>query len=221
MTRRFLRLLFPPKCALCRTLLAENETDLCHACRENAPVFTKSKFKVSFVADWTAVWYYKEDVRKSLLRFKFYKARHYAPVYGRFLAMKLLSSGKDDFDVLTWVSTGALRRWKRGYDHAKLIADAVARELGVTAVKVLRKTRHTPPQSTLAGAAQRRANVLGAYKVTDPTLIAGKHVLLLDDILTTGATASECARVLMTAGASKVTFAAVAAACDDTKKQCR
>lgn len=217
MLRRLWALLFPPKCVLCGKLLKKEETDLCRKCRENAPNFTKSKIKLSFIADWTAVWYYKDDVRGSLLRFKFCKRPSYATAYGRFLAMKLQTQRKDDFDVLTWVTTGRRRVRKRGYDQAQLIADAVAAELGVDAVQTLKKIRHTPPQSTFRNAAQRRANVLGAYKVTDPTLIAGKRVLLLDDIVTTGATASECAKTLLTAGAKTVTFAAVAAACHNTK----
>ena len=202
---------------ICGKLLEKSETDLCRKCRENAPNFTKSKIKLSFVADWTAVWYYKDDVRGSLLRFKFCKRPSYAEAYGRFLAMHLQKTRKDDFDVLTWVTTGRRRKRKRGYDQAQLIAEATARELGVKAQKTLRKIRHTPPQSTFRNAPQRRANVLGAYVVVDPTLIAGKRVLLLDDIITTGATASECAKTLLTAGAKSVTFAAIAAACDDNK----
>ena len=211
-------LLFPPKCVLCHKLLQKEETDLCVHCRENAPVATNTKFRFSFVADWTAVWYYKDNVRESLLRFKFCKARSYASVYGQFLAMRLQTLGKDHFDVLTWVSTGARRVRKRGYDHAKLLALAVAKELGVPAVKTLKKIRHTPPQSSLHSAAERRANVLGAYQVLRKDLVAGKHVLLLDDIITTGATASECARTLLSAGAAKITVATVAVATDQTKE---
>ena len=100
MLQRITQLLFPPKCILCRTLLQKHETDLCHACRTDAPEFTKAKIKLSFLAGWTAVWYYKDTVRQSLLRYKFYNARSYADVYGRFLAMKLQTEGFDDFDVL-------------------------------------------------------------------------------------------------------------------------
>ena len=132
--------------------------------------------------------------------------------------MKLRRSRKEDFDVLTWVTTGYRRRRKRGYDQAKLIAVAVAGELGVKAVRTLKKIRHTPPQSSFSTVAQRRANVLGAYKVIRPEWVRGKRVLVIDDIITTGATASECARVLLTAGAKEVKFAAVAAASDNSKK---
>lgn len=216
MLHRLLSLLFPPKCILCKTLLTKDETDLCHTCRTHAPEFTKAKFKLSFVAQWTAVWYYKDTVRQSLLRYKFYGRRSYAPAYGRLLAMKLQTARLDDFDVLTWVPVSRQRRWARGFDQTQLLAEAVGRELGTQPVMGLKKIRHTPPQSGIKGPAARRANVLGAYRVTDPQLILGKRVLLLDDILTTGATASECARMLLTAGAKEVWVACVAAASHNT-----
>ena len=76
----------------------------------------------------------------------------------------------------------------------------------------LKKIRNNRPQSGITGQAKRRANVLGVYKATCPQEILGKRVLLLDDIITTGATAGECARVLLTAGAKEVHCAVVAAA---------
>ena len=218
MLHRVLRLLFPPKCVLCKKLLSEHETDLCHDCRINAPVYSKRNFKVSFVARWTAVWYYKDNVRSSLLRYKFYGKRHYALTYGRLLAMKLQTARMDDFDVLTWVPVGPLRRLTRGYDQVELLANAVSSELGITAVKLLRKVRNTPPQSAINDAAKRRANVLNAYRVTQPDAVRGKRILLLDDVITTGSTLSECAKTLLTANAKEVNCATVAVACHDKKK---
>ena len=212
MTDRLLRFLFPPKCVLCKCLLTDRQTDLCHNCRTNAPNFTKIKFKPSFVARWTGVWYYKDNVRSSILRYKFGGKRHYAAAYARLLAIKLQTEGLDDFDVLTWVPISPLRYLKRGYDQVRLLADALGQELNVEPVQTLKKIRNTPPQSGIPDASRRRANVLGAYKAVNTTVFAGKRVLLLDDILTTGATASECTRVLLTAGASEVNLAVLAVA---------
>lgn len=164
------------------------------------------------------MWYYKDDVRKSIHRFKFGNARSYADVYARLLALRLQGKFPAEFDILTWVPVSRLRRLKRGYDQAELLATALAKELDMPATAVLKKIRHTPPQSGLRNAAQRRANVLGAYAVHTRQSLAGKRILLLDDVLTTGATASECARVLITAGAKEVYFAAVAVASDDKNK---
>lgn len=217
MLQRLFALLFPPKCILCRKILSRQETDLCHSCRKETHLFSKAKHKIPFVENWTAVWYYSGNVRSSLLRYKFYNARNYAEVYGRFLAMRLLEDWPDGFDVLTWVPISDRRRRKRGFDQVELLASAVSRELDTAAVATLKKLRDTKPQSTMSDTAGRRANVLGAYRVKDPALIAGKTVLLLDDIITTGSTVSECARTLLTAGAKEVHCAAIAAAPHDKK----
>lgn len=217
MLHRLFAFLFPPKCTLCRKLLAKQETDLCHSCRKNAPEYLKAKFKIPFVAGWTAIWYYKDNVRSSLLRYKFYNARSYANVFGRLLGMKLLKAYPEGFDVLTWVPISYLRRLRRGYDQVELLALATGKELGITPVRTLKKIRNTPPQSGIRDISQRRANVLGAYRAVDPDLIKGKRILLLDDVVTTGATVSECARVLLTAGAKEVFCAAIAAAPHDKK----
>ena len=211
MLKQILQLLFPQKCVLCRKVLSARETDLCHSCRKTAPEFKFPKKNISFVAGWTAVWYYKGQVRESLHRFKFYNARSNGDVYGRLLAMRLLQEDKTDFDVLTWVPLSPLRRFRRGYDQGQLLAQAVGRALNRPATSTLRKHRHTPPQSNIQDSAARRANVLGAYRAVHPENIQGKRILLMDDIITTGATISECARVLLTAGAKEVICAAVAA----------
>lgn len=218
MLHRLWLFLFPPRCVLCRTLLEKEQTDLCRSCREKDLEVSKEKIKFSFLARWCAVWYYKDDVRKSLLRYKFGRKRNYAASYARFLAMKLQHRGMDHPDVLSWIPVSSLRRWKRGFDQSQTLALAVARELGIPAVKTLKKIRHTPPQSGIGKADARRANVLGAYRVTDPETIRDQSVLLLDDILTTGATASECAKTLLLAGAREVSCAVVAVASHSNKK---
>ena len=91
------------------------------------------------------------------------------------------------------------------------MADHVSKDLGIRPTRLLKKIRHNRPQSRILGQAQRRANVLGAYKLIDPQQVAGKRILLLDDIITTGSTMGECARMLLTAGADSVHGAAVAA----------
>lgn len=212
-----LTLLFPPKCIFCRCLLGKEETDLCHQCRTQVQEFTKAKRNISFVAQWTAVWYYNDDVRKSILRYKFYNARSYAYAYGRFLAMQLVRQMPDNWDILTYIPISPLRRFIRGYDQVELLAEAVARELGTVPVCALKKIRHTKAQSGIRDASRRRANVLGAYKVIDPQQISGKRILLLDDVITTGATVSECAKTLLLCGAKEVRCAAVAAVHYDKK----
>jgi len=204
------QLLFPPKCVLCGALLQPQQTDLCPDCRKDTPDFPRVTKKVPYLAHWGALWYYEGTVRRSLLRFKFRGSRSYAQVYGRLLAMKILQEA-EDFDLLTWVPISPLRRWRRGYDQVELIAKAAAGELNVPATPTLKKLRNNQPQSRLKNAAARRANVLGVYRILAPAAVSGKRIVLLDDIMTTGATASECARVLLSAGAKEVSCFAVAA----------
>ena len=212
MLKRLQALLFPPKCLFCQKLLPKEQTDLCHECRNTAPEFEKSKIRFSFVARWTGVWYYKDGVRDSILRYKFQNKRSYAKPFGSFLAMKLLRSGMDHYDILTWIPISRRRKFKRGFDQVEELAKEVALQLEVPATATLRKIRHIPPQSGMGDAAHRRANVLDAYRVLEPELIKGKRILLLDDIVTTGATASECAKTLMIAGAKEVNLAVLAVA---------
>lgn len=209
--RRIGEILFPPKCILCGRILERNELDLCTQCRVEGPEHPLSRRKISFVDSWSAVWYYEGTVRRSILRYKFRRRRHYARSYGRILAMKILGQMDESFDLIGWVPISRWRKLRRGYDQVELLARAVGQEIGMEPVCCLRKIRHNPPQSGITGQAQRRANVLGVYEAVNPEQFIGKRVLLLDDVLTTGATLSECARVLLTAGAAEVHCAVVAA----------
>lgn len=212
MDSKFLRLIFPPKCTLCRKFLSKEETEFCHHCRAEGPEFIKSKRNIPFVAHWTGIWYYRDCVRNSVHRFKFGNARRYAGPYARLLAIKLQNEELEDFDIISWVPIAFPRKLLRGYDQSRLLAVALGKELKQKPVRVLKKFRSTPPQSSISNAAMRRANVLGAYKVVSRDRVRNKRILLLDDVVTTGATASECARTLLTAGAKEVILATVGVA---------
>ena len=212
-------LLFPPKCVLCRKVLEHYERDICSSCRQDAPECPISRTKLPFVEKWCTLWYYQDDVRKSILRYKFGNRRSYAQNYASLLAQKLKAEYPDGFDVLTWVPISPIRKLKRGFDQVEKLTVALGEHLGMQPVRTLRKIRHNRPQSGISGPAHRRANVLGVYKVVNPEALWNKRVLLLDDVITTGATVGECARVLLTAGAREVYVGAVAAARHDSKKK--
>ena len=109
----------------------------------------------------------------------------------------------------------AARRRERGYDQAQLLAQATAEALGKQAVPLLTKVKDTKAQSALTDGRLRKSNVAGVYSVPRPHEVAGKKILVIDDILTTGATLREAARVLQEAGAEKVICATLAAADED------
>ena len=120
---------------------------------------------------------------------------------------KLLSSKKAREEAGLFVSDGT-----------KLLAEAVGRELGLEPVQTLKKIRHNPKQSRTADPAKRRANVLGVYQAVHPERFHGKRILLVDDVLTTGATLSECGKTLRIAGAEELVCAVIAVAHRDHKK---
>ena len=111
------------------------------------------------------------------------------------------------------LATATLLR-ERGYDQARLLAKATAKTLGMPLTPTLYKQRNTQPQSGTGDAAKRRANITGAYRMKKDADVTGKRILLIDDIVTTGSTLSECARVLGKAGAEQVVCATVARTAD-------
>jgi len=147
---------------------------------------------------------------EAIRRYKFQGCSSYADAFGTLVAERIYEELYGRYDLITWVPVSRARLRKRGYDQAKLLAQYAARRLRQTAVPVLQKKPRVPQQSLTRSAEDRRANILGAYAVPKPEQIAGKRVLLIDDIITTGATSSECARMLRLAGASDVVCAALA-----------
>lgn len=206
-----LDLIYPPKCVFCGRLLRSGETDLCGKCRHSLPDFDGSVKRGKFYRQCWPVYTYEGAVVESIHRFKFSGMQQYAAAYGRLIAAMLLRC-RVEFDVLTWVPISAKRLRKRGYDQSRLIAATVAGELKVPCVRTLEKYRDNKPQSRQKDAASRHSNVLNAYRSVHPENFAGKRVLLIDDIITTGATLSECSKVLKIAGAGEVECAVLAAA---------
>ncbi|MBR7056685.1 MAG: ComF family protein [Oscillospiraceae bacterium] len=206
-----LDLLFPPKCAFCRRLVKSNNNLLCPACRANLPYTEDGGAQHGdFFRLCISALYYEDTVRQALLRYKFQGSSGYAGTFGRLLADCIRAELRGQYDLISWVPLSRERLRERGYDQAMLLAQAAALELQDVAVSTLDKVRNAEKQSGVGSAEKRRANISGAYRVADAELIQGRRILLIDDIVTTGATLSECARTLLEGGASQVVCATVA-----------
>ena len=201
-----LDLLFPPKCVFCRKLLHRGEEGLCASCRSGLPwtLAGEAEQRPEFVSLCVSPLWYQGAVRDSFHRYKFDGCRDYAGVYAGLMAQCVGDRLAGEYDLITYVPLSAKRRRQRGYDQVRLLAEGMAPVLGLPVTETLEKARHTAAQSGLTDDGARRANVLGAYRVRDPEAVRGRRVLLADDVITTGATLSECARVLRTAGAASV-----------------
>lgn len=206
-----LDILFPPKCVFCRTLVDSNRDLICSNCKKDLP-YTQNGgiLKGNFFTSCVSPLYYENDVREALLRYKFNQMTAYAAPIGKMMSECIMEYIEEQVDIISWVPLSKKRLRLRGYDQAQLLAEVISKEIGIPCVPVLRKIRHTAPQSRTGSGEKRRKNIAGAYEVIDKSLIDGKVILLIDDIVTTGSTFAECARTLGKGGADKVYCAAAA-----------
>ena len=210
-----LDLIYPPKCALCDKPLPSGKELLCPQCQklpDQSRTLRKEGVRFTFCVSALP---YRDDYRSSILRYKFGRCSYYSEIYGKILADAVRQRLSGKFDLITYIPLNWRRRRKRGYDQAKLLAEALGRELNVEVIRTLVKVKNVKPQSSQPSAAARRINIRGAYGAKDPAAFAGKRILLVDDVLTTGSTMSEAAGVLRDNGAKTVYGATIAAVVRD------
>ncbi len=150
---------------------------------------------------------YEGVLRELIHLFKYGRIRTLARPLGEYLAVAIPHDQR--FDLIVPVPLHWRRRLARGFNQAALLAAAVARRYALPVAPAVRRRRGTPSQAGLTNA-QRRANMAGAFRVRRPEQVRGRRVLLVDDVMTTGATAAACAAALKRAGASHVTLLTLA-----------
>jgi ComF family protein len=182
--------LLPPWCARCGLPWREPRAT-CPGC----PPWELDGARAAFL--------YEGPARRAIHRLKFSGWRG----VGEALGAAMAAVGPPPADAVTWVPLGRRRLAERGYDQAKLLASAVARELGLPIARPIRRAVATGPQARRS-ATQRRTAMRGAFRPNGRA--CPPRVLLIDDVLTTGATAAACAEALREAGARSV-FLLVAA----------
>ncbi len=210
--RWLLDLLYPPKCPFCGRVLEPGVEGMCGRCRETLPWTDGAERKVDFCDACLSPLWYRDGVRAAVHRYKFMGGRNHCRVLGRLMAEELAAGWGEDVDLITWVPLSAKHRKKRGYDQAELLARRVAELTGLPAAPTLVKLRDTRTQSRITGDSARRANVVGAYACRPGAELAGLRVVLVDDVVTSGATLSECAACLKMAGVDSVTALTLARA---------
>ena len=184
-----------PYCSLCASPGAPR---LCSWCEASPPSF-----------DGIAAPYLMAGpVRDTVLGLKYRNLRAWAPHMGR-LMTEYMESEPIDADVLVPVPLHRRRVRYRGYNQSELLAREISRRTDIPMnPKVLSRNRDTPPQVSMSSGEERRQNMAGAFECTGDVL--GKRVLLIDDVVTTGATISACAGPLKSAGALSVRALALA-----------
>lgn len=203
-----LDLLFPPKCPFCRRVL--DAPGMCPDCEKALPWTDEDSGLRELPGGLlcAAPLWYEGPVREAVLRFKFRGGVSAAGPLGELIAQAAAERFSGEFDTVTWVPVSAKRLRRRGYDQSRLLAERACGLWGVEPEALLRKVRDNPAQSSLESAEDRWKNTRDVYEAQgDP---AGKRVLLLDDICTTGATLASAAGTLLSAGAAGVVCAAAA-----------
>lgn len=148
---------------------------------------------------------YEGTLRELIHLYKYGRVRTLAGPLGDLLAAALPRD--QEHQLVTAVPLHWRRQWQRGFNQSELLAGSIARRCGIPAARVLRRVRSTASQAGLSNTG-RRKNVTAAFECRRD--LQGKHVLLIDDVMTTGSTAAACALALKRSGARRVTLLTVA-----------
>ncbi len=203
--QRLAALLYPAKCPFCGRILDGVEAEICPDCQQSLPWTHPEETRTApNCAECFAPLWYRDGVSDAVHRYKFNGGQNYAPLFASLMAACVSERQCGAVDAVTWAPLSQKRLRERGYDQARLLAERTALLLEVPSVSLLKKCRNTLPQSHLEDEAARRQNVSGAYQLLPGAACAGKRLLLVDDVLTTGSTIGECAAALKGAGAAWV-----------------
>jgi ComF family protein len=182
-----------PLCDGCGIPYAYDVASRCAACLAKPRAFGRAR----------AACLYDETSRDLILQFKHADRTDLVPLFVRWLS-RAGADILDGADAIAPVPLHAARLFKRRYNQAAEIARPLARQQGLAYLPdALARRRETGSQAGKSGSGRRR-NVAGAFEVVRPQSVTGKAVVLIDDVLTTGATAEGCARALRAAGAKSV-----------------
>jgi ComF family protein len=212
MLQRALDVVFPPRCAGCGAgawpfcdrcrgdliALSPPWCDRCGAPSPGARVGRCRDCPPDVIARARAPFAFEGPARQAIHHLKYRGVRG----VGRALGAAMTSAAPRGADVVTWVPLTRRRKAERGFDQSKVLAVEVARNAGLPVRSLLRRVRSTGPQAK-RDAADRRTAMRGSFVARDRAAVSA-NVLLVDDVLTTGATAAACAEALLDAGASQV-----------------
>ena len=179
------------ECVTCGLPLEATEAQTCGVCLAKPPRIARTRAAVAY-----------DDLSRSLaIRLKYGRKVAIARTMARYMAPLVADSSEP---ILVPVPLHRTRLWQRGFNQSALVARELSRRLKVPADNLaLRRSRRTPPLKGMSPI-QRRKTVAGAFEVRNKAAVAGKTVILIDDVLTTGSTAEACARTLQRAGAARV-----------------
>ncbi len=218
--RSLLHLAFPHVCENCGTDLPDEEHFLCLPCLELLPcthfhMYPNNPVEKMFwgripLTHATAQFYFTKHspIQKLMHAFKYKGNKELGLYLGRMMGQQLAASNRFRFvDAVIPLPLFYAREKKRGFNQAAILCQGISEILKVPVLtNVVARTMHTESQ-TKKNRVQRWQNMKGRFVVKDPGLVQGKHLLLVDDVVTTGATLESCGQVLLEAGDVRVSIA--------------
>ena len=223
----FIRLFFPRNCIVCGTPLVDGEEELCTACLFSLSEVHTANSNENLVerrlrgrvpvqhATALLVFQRKNSTQTILHQIKYSSNQKLAHIMGRQLGLHIARSGQfDDVDIIVPVPLHRRKERRRGYNQSLLLCRGLAQTFErPIADGILVRTRHTESQ-THKNRIERLENMKGVFAVTDPKALQGKHILLVDDVITTGATTEACYAALSSVDGLRVSIAALAVSGD-------
>jgi competence protein ComFC len=210
---------FPPRCALCNELLNVGvPICICEKCAKEIDFYNNFVNTLdlpgnvkTYCDGMVCVGRYSDSLKNSLKRFKFGNKPSYYRAFGKLLALKVQYIYQPVyFDMIVPVPLYKAKQKQRGYNQAELIARQVSNILRLPCkANLLVKATATESQSLLSRT-ERLSNLEDAFYITGEEMIAGKNILLVDDIVTTGSTVNQCCKALKQAGASTIITGVIA-----------
>lgn len=216
--------ILPRFCCSCKTKLSINQDTMCVDCLSKIQRSNSSRLKREFerkfmnnkiIREFYSPFVFEKDkeLQHAIHALKYDKKFPVGIFLGKVLAAEIKSSKTNwKFDLIIPIPLHQLKKAERGYNQAYYIAKGVGKIFKVkVSDRSVKRIKYTESQTTM-NLNEREENISGAFKVKWNTQVRGKNILLLDDVITTGATISECGKILLEAGASKVYAASIAIA---------
>ena len=216
--------ILPRFCCSCKTKLSVKQDTMCGNCLSKIQRSTSSRLKREYerkflnnkiISEFYSPFVFEKDkeLQHAIHALKYDKRFPVGIFLGKVLATEIMSSKTNwNFDLIIPIPLHQLKKAERGYNQAYYIAKGVGSKLKVrVSDRAVKRIKYTQSQTTM-NLNEREENISGAFKIRNQKTVRGKNILLVDDVITTGATISECGKVLLEAGATKIYAASIAIA---------
>lgn len=216
--------ILPRFCCSCKTKLPTNQDTMCESCISKIQRSTSARLQREFdrkfsdkkiISNFYSPFVFEKDkeLQHAIHSLKYAKKFPVGIFLGKFLASEIKISRPDwKLDLIIPIPLHHLKKAERGYNQSYYIAKGVSKILKVKASeRIVKRVKYTESQTTMT-LTERQENISEAFKIRNKNSVKDKTILLIDDVITTGATISECGKILLEAGANKIYAASIAIA---------